>query len=146
MHRSLIKGANWILSGILPLLGFSGCSENYGREEYGTPYATFSFYGTVTNNAGIPVKNIKIEAGQPEEEHATNQTTTDEEGKYSMTFELFPVDDFQVIASDVDGEANGSYRNDTIPVKITKDDYYEQGKGWNSGSAAKEVNIVLKEK
>jgi putative lipoprotein (rSAM/lipoprotein system) len=146
MSQSLTKGANWILSGILSILGFSGCTENYGMDEYGTPYATFSFHGIVTNKAGPPVKDIKIEAVQPGEERAGSLALTNEAGKYSMTFEHFPVDNFQVIASDIDGEANGSYRNDTIPVKITKDDYYDQGKGWNRGSASKEVTIVLKEK
>jgi putative lipoprotein (rSAM/lipoprotein system) len=150
-RRSLIKGANWILSGILSMLGFSGCDDT-GNDyivEYGTPHATFSFHGTVANKAGNPVKDIKIEIkkeGSPESTIPV-PTITNEMGQYSTTFVEFPVQDFQVIVSDIDGEVNGSYQNDTIPVKVGKDDYYKQGDGhWNNGSADKEVNIVLKEK
>jgi putative lipoprotein (rSAM/lipoprotein system) len=146
MNRSLIKGTNRILSGILALLGFPGCTENEPAEEYGTPYATFTFQGTVADKAGNPVKDIKIEAGRPGEEHAESLGLTHETGRYSVTFQTYPGSDFQLIASDIDGEANGSFLNDTVPVRITKDDYYEQGQGWNSGSAAKEVNITLEEK
>jgi putative lipoprotein (rSAM/lipoprotein system) len=146
MHRSLIKGANWILSGILSILGLPGCDKKEGLMlEYGTPYATFSFHGTVADKAGNPVKDIKIEVKGAT--HIASPTITNEIGLYSTKFTGFPVDDFQMIVSDIDGQANGSFQNDTIPVKVGKDDYYEQGDGhWNSGSADKEVNIVLKEK
>jgi putative lipoprotein (rSAM/lipoprotein system) len=146
MHRSALKGANWILVGILSMLGFSGChKEQYRLEEYGSPYATFSFHGKVTNKTGNPVKDIKIEVthqGYP----VMNPMLTDDLGGYSMTVSTFHDENFQLIVSDIDGEANGSYKNDTIQVTITKDDYYEQGEGWNRGSAAKKVDVLLKDK
>jgi putative lipoprotein (rSAM/lipoprotein system) len=147
MHRSMLKGANWILVGILSMFGFSGChKERYGLEEYGTPYATFSFHGKVTDKNESPVKDIKIEVTE-QGASVMNPMLTDKSGGYSMTFSTFPAEDFKVIVSDIDGEANGSYKNDTIQVTITKDDYYKQGEGnWNRGSAAKEVDVVLKDK
>jgi putative lipoprotein (rSAM/lipoprotein system) len=149
MHRSFIKGTNWILAGILSILGFSGCNDvNIGTEEYGAPHTNFSFHGTVINATKDPVKGIQIEIGTRREGYVSDSILTNESGQYSTTLVLWPnEEDFQVIVSDVDGEENGSYQNDTIPVKITKDDYYEQGHGeWYYGAATKKVDVLLKDK
>jgi putative lipoprotein (rSAM/lipoprotein system) len=151
MRRTLIKGTNWILTGILSMLGFSGCDlgneDIVGPVEYGSPYAKFSFNGTVTNKDGNPVKDIKVEIDRQEAIYLTEPMSTDTLGRYSTMFADFPVEDFKVIVSDVDGEENGSYQSDTIAVKITKDDYYEQGKGaWYEGAATKKVDVLLKDK
>jgi putative lipoprotein (rSAM/lipoprotein system) len=142
-YRSLLKCVNGFLAGLLSILGFSGCDNR--TDEYGVPYATFTFHGMVTNRAGESVPDIKIEVKASND--FENPTLTNAAGHYSALFRAFPADDFQVIASDIDGEANGSYRSDTIRVKVDKEDYYEKGSGNREhGSAAKEVNIVLKEK
>jgi putative lipoprotein (rSAM/lipoprotein system) len=148
IKRVIIKHINWFLAAILSLLGFSGCKPeiNNERYEYGTPYATFSFHGTVSDKRGMPVKSIKVEVTLAGDEYIEGETQTDERGQYSTQFRTFPVDEFQVIVSDVDGDLNGSYMNDTIPATINKTDYYEVGEGWNHGSADKEVNIILKDK
>jgi putative lipoprotein (rSAM/lipoprotein system) len=141
----MLKGINWILAGILSALGFSGCeTEVLGPMEYGTPYAKFSIHGKVTGKDRKPVENINIKLLEME---YIDSIYTDVAGDYSITFETYPVEEFNIIASDVDGELNGSYQNDTLRVKITEKDYYEKGNGnWNHGSADKEVNIALKEK
>lgn len=144
MYRPLIEGANWALSGLLSILGFSGCESESAATEYGVPYATFTFHGRVTNRAGEPVPDIKIEVNGDE---IPVPALTNVAGYYSTQFGHFPVEDFQVIAADIDGAANGSYRNDTLQVKVGPEDYYQKGSGnWDNGSAAKEVNFVLKEK
>jgi putative lipoprotein (rSAM/lipoprotein system) len=144
-YRLLMKGANWVLAGLLSVLGFSGCDKNEPMDAYGTPYATFTFHGRVTNRAGEPVPDIKIEVKASDD--TGNPALTNASGHYSALFQAFSLEDFQVIASDIDGEANGSYLSDTIQVKVGKEDYYEKGdEGWNMGSASKEVDIVLKEK
>jgi putative lipoprotein (rSAM/lipoprotein system) len=147
-HRSFIKGANRILAGILTILGFSGChTERYGPDEYGSPYATFSFHGTVSNGDGQPVKDIKVEVGQDNYPMIDNPLLTNSLGEYFIQFQSFPDEDFQLFVSDIDGEANGQYRNDTISIKVLESDYHEQGTGnWNRGSADKLVDILLKEK
>jgi putative lipoprotein (rSAM/lipoprotein system) len=145
MNRSILKGVNWILTVILSAFGFSGCEDKYTKVEYGSPYADFSFHGTVSDKAGAPVRDIKVEVSMTEYPlHLDKQIQTDEQGKYSVQFQTFPVDEFQVIVSDVDGDLNGSYMNDTIPATIRKEDYSD-GKGWYYGAADKEVNIVLKD-
>ena len=40
LNRKLIHGTNWVLAGILSLLGFSGCNEIF-QMEYGSPNADF---------------------------------------------------------------------------------------------------------
>jgi putative lipoprotein (rSAM/lipoprotein system) len=146
MHRRLIKSVNWILAGILSILGFSGCDiKKVEPVEYGSPYATFSLRGKVTDKDGKPVEDINIKLGFPETSYY-DSVYTNKEGDYSMMFDCYHIEEFNIIASDIDGDLNGSYQNDTIQVKITDEDYYEKGSGnWNHGSAAKEVDIVLKE-
>jgi putative lipoprotein (rSAM/lipoprotein system) len=147
MYRPLIKSANWVLGGLLSILGFSGCDKNEKQAlEYGVPYATYTFHGQVTNRAGEPVPDIKIEI-RSAMNAAGNPVLTSVKGDYSAQFKAFSVEDFQVVASDIDGEANGSYRSDTVAVKVGNEDYYEKGSGnGNYGSVAREVNIALEEK
>jgi putative lipoprotein (rSAM/lipoprotein system) len=146
-YRCLIKSTNWILAGVLSVLGFSSCDiENHGQEEYGTPYATFTFRGKVTDEAGKPVKDVKIEVMEEQSEQPVNPVLTNASGDYTSTFQDFPMQNFRVIASDIDGETNGSFQNDTVQVKISKEDFDDKGNGnWNQGSATKVVNFVLKE-
>jgi putative lipoprotein (rSAM/lipoprotein system) len=108
MHRRLIKSVNWILAGILSILGFSVC---VGPDEYGSPYATFSLRGKVTDKDGKPVKDIDIKLGFPETSYY-NSVYTNKEGDYSMKFDFYHIEEFNIIASDIDGDLNGSYQND----------------------------------
>ena len=56
-----------LLSGLLSLLGFSGIAASCNNEEYqsageyGTPYARFTFKGTVTDaEAHSPQEGIRV--------------------------------------------------------------------------------------
>ncbi|MDR2764128.1 MAG: radical SAM-associated putative lipoprotein [Tannerella sp.] len=144
--RPFIKGTNWALSGLLTLLGFPGCSVFHAdAPEYGVPHASYTFRGRVSNESGEPVPDIKIEVARYEQEGYP--ALSNAEGRYSVQVQAFPSEEFAIIASDIDGEKNGAYRNDTIPVAISDSDYYDKGDDrWNHGPAQKEVNIVLKKK
>jgi putative lipoprotein (rSAM/lipoprotein system) len=146
IRRSVIKGANWVLVGILSLSGFSGCNFiEYYKGDDGSSYATFSFRGTVCSEAGKPINNIQIEIEADGYDNIT--VLTDTLGRYSTLFQAQVFDNFQIIVSDIDGAENGSYLNDTVSVKIYKEDYEELEKSeWNYGWVNKEINIVLKEK
>jgi putative lipoprotein (rSAM/lipoprotein system) len=149
IYRPLTKSINWILAGILTVLGFSGCENNL--DEYGSPYATYRFRGLVTNKAGNPVKNIKIEVmelhSHSEHDAIPNPILSNDDGSYYVSVGTTPTDEFRIIFSDIDGETNGSYQNDTIPVKITEKDYYDKGDGkWYYGAVEKQIDYVLKEK
>jgi putative lipoprotein (rSAM/lipoprotein system) len=144
--RPLIKGTNWALAGLLTWMGFPGCSLIEPMEEYGTPYASYTFRGTVSNEAGEPLPDIKIEVAT-EYDHVQNPAISNTAGHYAALLRAFPSKEFQLIATDIDGEKNGAYENDTISITINDSDYFNKGDGkWNRGEAQKDVNIVLKEK
>ena len=49
-----------VLSGLLVALGFTGCDGSDTPEEYGTPSVKFQVKGTVTDEAGNPIENIRV--------------------------------------------------------------------------------------
>ena len=64
-----------------------------------------------------------------------------------MSANYLPNDALDLVISDTDGEANGSFENDTIRVTFESKDYYKRGKGaWYEGAAKKEVDVKLKAK
>jgi putative lipoprotein (rSAM/lipoprotein system) len=90
VHCFLIERANWILAGILSILGFPGCHlEKYGLEEYGVPYATFSFRGTVIDEVGKPVKDIKVEVGIDGDVVMDNSVLANTSEGHSYSFSVF---------------------------------------------------------
>jgi putative lipoprotein (rSAM/lipoprotein system) len=148
IYRSLIKGTNWALAGLLSLLGFSCTDINNNAPEYGVPHAKYSIKGAVTDTAGTPVPGIEIliktDHGAPIER---KEIYTNGQGGFDVTYSAFPREKFILTAKDVDGEANGSFKTDSVEVVFNKEDFYEKGDGhWYDGAAKKELPpIVLKE-
>ncbi len=146
LYRTLIKGTNWALAGLLTLLGFSGITSCDTKEEYGSPHATYSIKGAVTDEAGKPIKNIGIKGRfDLEKEYDLISTKTNTEGKFDITYSEFPNNEFYVIAEDIDGVENGLFKSDTTHVVFEEADFVEKGKGWYHGAASKEISIQLKE-
>lgn len=135
-----------LLTGLLALLGFSlaGCEI---ADEYGTPYATYEFKGSVRNEAGQPVPDIQVERRNSFSEAAYPLTRTDAEGNFAGSFQDMPHDKWILRFTDVDGPAHGSLATDSVEVGVDNNDY-KKGKGsWSRGTARKEVpTIILKEK
>ena len=146
-NRKLIHGTNWALAGILSLLGFSSCNGII-RVEYGSPNADYKVSGRVTDEQGTPVPNVKVQLGIGGQHYASfDSTRTGQDGCYSVSANYLPNDALDLVISDTDGEANGSFENDTIHVAFESKDYYKRGKGdWYEGAAKKEVNVKLKAK
>lgn len=151
VYHSILKGFNWILAGLLSLLGFSVTSCG-ATDEYGSPYAEYELKGKVTDMNGDPIQGIEINYGgiynnvlSPSyisEIYKSPQTQKD--GSYDIKFEDSPMGIVRIIAKDIDGPENGSFETDSIDVKI---EGFEGGKSWFHGKA--EVNIPdikLKEK
>ncbi len=147
-NRKLIHGTNWALAGILSLLGFSSCNGII-RVEYGSPNADYKVSGRVTDEQGTPVPDVKVQLGKGEQLHyaSFDSTRTGQDGRYSVSANYLPIGALDLVISDTDGEANGSFENDTIHVTFESEDYYKRGKGdWYEGAAKKEVNVKLKAK
>ncbi|MDH6306613.1 putative lipoprotein (rSAM/lipoprotein system) [Parabacteroides sp. PF5-5] len=154
IHRSLIKGTNWALAGLLSLVGYS-CSNNNEDElvaEYGTPHASYAIKGKVTNESheAIPYLQVEVIKHEGEDNYFQDIDTlyTDKNGDFSWenTLVSFGSDiSVDVITQDIDGNANGSYLSDTTTVSFKSEDMTGPTGHWYFGKAEKEIAIVLKE-
>jgi putative lipoprotein (rSAM/lipoprotein system) len=126
-------------------LGFS-CNR-YGLIEYGSPHAEYSVKGAVTDVSGAPVAGIEILIKDRSGYDESKPAYTNGQGEFDVTYSAFPNEKFILTATDVDGEANGSFKADSVEVVFSKDDFYKPGDGhWYDGAARKEIPpIVLKE-
>lgn len=151
VYHFILKGFNWILAGLLSLLGFSVTSCG-ATDEYGSPYAEYELKGKVTDMNGDPIQGIEINYGgiynnvlSPSyinEIYKSPQTQKD--GSYDIKFEDSPMGIVRIIAKDIDGPENGSFETDSIDVKIEE---FEGGKSWFHGKAKVNIpDIKLKEK
>ena len=142
IRRKCIRGTNWALAGLLTLLGFSSCTE---AAEYGTPHATYEFKGKVTDVENNPIQGIKVEFEGEDMFAAEGKptATTASDGAFEVTMTGWPVDLVKLYAMDVDGEANGLYKKDSVVVTI-KDEDFKKGKSWYRGKVSKEVTITMK--
>lgn len=146
IYRAFVKGTNWALTGLMALLGFA-CSDDEVAPEYGTPHATYKIYGNVKNEAGEVVPDIKIEVVTSDEFGLSLPVLSNRMGFYSaQANSIGRSKQVKVLVSDIDKEENGLYHNDTILVDIEDKDYYFEGEGWNNGEAAKEMDIILKQR
>lgn len=152
IYRFILKGSNWILAGLLFMLGFNVVSCGV-EDEYGSPYAEFRVKGKVTDMNGNPIggvgitlkstddnKNLYPLAGDYE---MVMPPLTQEDGSYDITFNSFPEHSLRIIAEDIDGPENGPFKTDSIDVEVGD---LEGGKSWYMGKA--QVNapdIKLKE-
>ena len=63
-YPHFLNSMNWVLAGLLTLLGFS-CSDSDDDgggqvEEYGCPHANYEIKGKVVNRQNNPIPNIQI--------------------------------------------------------------------------------------
>ena len=110
VYHSILKGFNWILAGLLSLLGFSVTSCG-ATDEYGSPYAEYELKGKVTNMNGDPIQGIELNYGgiynnvlfssYISEMYKSPQTQKD--GSYDIKFEDSPMGIVRIIAKDIDG-------------------------------------------
>lgn len=129
MRNLIYKVVRGVCVAFIALLGFSssGCS----KEAYGTPTATtFRYWGSVTDEAGNPIKGINIIMsgtilGMPNVQLKTESYMFNENTSYFYTG-IFSTDDTQITTIDfvdVDGEENGG---DFQSVTITPQDMVEE--------------------
>ncbi|MBP3763993.1 MAG: radical SAM-associated putative lipoprotein [Bacteroidales bacterium] len=134
------------------------------REEmrlmYGVPTMNFRVSGRVSDAKGRPVRNVRVNVlehgieatpdtvyGDPErvrEYLESTSATTDREGRFEVKGSGRPVDEVKVLVRDVDGTANGSFRNQLLEVKVTADDIdRSEAEGWYHGELNKKLDIKL---
>lgn len=141
--------ATKIISWALALLGFSACGDDDnggGMVMYGVPSAQFRLDGSVTDEAGKPVRDIKIAVQDPENDGLGEAVgLTDAYGRYSIATEMFPSQHLEVTAIDIDGSNNGEFETGSQTLEIKPEDYVG-GDGWFIGTVYKTADFVLEPK
>ncbi|MEA4935818.1 MAG: radical SAM-associated putative lipoprotein [Paludibacter sp.] len=155
-NKSLIKTLNWVLAGLLAILGFSNCEP---RVEYGTPNASYTVKGKVVNKEDLkPIKGIRIGYGlypgpvlmygvipAPYTQLAADSSNIT--GDYKLTQKFYagdiPENETPVYVQDVDGNENGLFRDTVINVNF--DNATRSGKrtDWYEGELSIELDIEL---
>ena len=135
----------WLLNSILLLLGFSSCDSEQ-PVAYGQPYATYSLKGKVVDAQKQPIPDIevKIKIGYGGDYHSqTAPLKTNSSGEFAFKENLTIDGKFRLVARDVDGTANGSFKSDSIEITMDKP---SGGDGWFQGSASKEDIVITLQK
>lgn len=148
LYNSLLNKSNWLLAGILSLLGYASCDEvSPDNVMYGCPSAIFTVKGKVTNESGMPVPQIQLRI--PHQKTAGTDTLySDAEGLFTYPTDLVSPHDTKltIISTDIDGSENkGSFRPDTTIVSVKRTEFTGGDGKWNQGSANKNITITLKE-
>ncbi len=162
MKVRFIRWYQTILTALLTLMGFEACGSNEEddtiRLMYGVPNAAYHLSGTVTDQDGNPVEDIKAAVKMAYMIDAKNQAIvydgidsvkTDANGQYKLAFSGFPNNPgIKVIVEDIDGPANGGeFQSDTLDIDYDKAVMTEEGKStWNSGTFAIRQDIKMKKK
>ena len=139
---------NRILLFLISLLGFSmvGCDKP-GLEPdpvpvaYGTPYTRYNVSGKVVDELQHPLNHIQMTIG-----YGGNYIYTDSAGQYQATVNMSFTDSLTIIATDIDGEANGGEFESQMKRVGPDDNENQGGSGWELGDVTKEVNFELKRK
>lgn len=153
-YKRSLNWINYLLCGLLGLLGFSCDSEEIGGGvcEYGTPWATYQFKGHVLDDSGKPIENLRVKAIPANSDQAIDEirdtTRTDADGAFLIEMSHFPTPFFKLIAEDTDGEANGGLFSDKTTQIEIEDSEYQEGDGrWYHGKVTRELDIhMVKEK
>ena len=141
-----LRCSAWLLNSILLLLGFSSCDSEQ-PVAYGQPYATYNLKGKVVDAQKQPIPDIevKIKMGYGGDYHShTAPLKTNASGEFAFKENLTIDGKFRVVARDVDGTANGSFKSDSIDITMDKP---SGGDGsWFQGSASKEDIVITLQK
>jgi putative lipoprotein (rSAM/lipoprotein system) len=163
MKRKLLKSwwrtTNVLLAAILAAMGVS-CEEP--REEYGTPWASFTIKGRVIDaKTGEGVEGVLVKAVSTRmlegssDDHANRlwegstsvRAITAIDGSYRMESHTVPDGAFTVAAVDIDGDVNGTLASDTVKIDVTdRGEQTASSDHWFSGAWEATLDFPLKEK
>ena len=154
MKHKIFRLYGTVLSVLLTVLGFSCCSKDEYRCEYGSPNADYFIEGTVTDEEGNLINGILVSAesyddyddGRHWYNHASKKTNYT--GEYSLSFRGYISNHTKLVIQDVDGEDNGGeFANDTIDIDRESATKTKEGDGgWYGGVYGITQNIQLKKK
>jgi putative lipoprotein (rSAM/lipoprotein system) len=140
---------------MLALLGFASCDRvGIGLDMYGSPHADFKALGAVTDEAGKPVKGIRVAIRQHRhfssvgldrnDWYEDDTLFTDADGRYQLRREIPVVpEDVTVVFEDIDGEENGGpfQKTEAKPAVIQSK---KGDNSWFKGSYEAKADVALK--
>ena len=159
-----------LCAAVLVLLGFASCEKALNgwdlREEYGTPSVDFKVKGTVTDEDENPLEGIRvIVRREANNQPRSNQSYVDDYGRYhlyggddtlytdvkgkyeSSVMDAFAVAEQKVYFDDVDGNANGAFKSDSVLVRTAPQKKFKESDGnWYDGGYEYTVDVKLKKK
>ncbi len=159
----LIKKSKWVVLSLLSIIGFSSCDTIQQKVEYGCPNADYTTKGSIFDEAGKPLKDIKITSTSGIK---INDSTwywntydmptgkSDDKGNYSLTVSQYPPYSenkyvIKTVFEDIDGESNGgSFEKDSI-IAGCKDSFTQISKQegtWYMGEFELKKDMILKKK
>jgi putative lipoprotein (rSAM/lipoprotein system) len=158
-RRAFIKEINWVLAGIIGMLGFAGCNKSEPLNEYGTPHADYTVKGTVVNKVTKkPIEGIRVGYssrdipnlmyGVPQVPYTPKaHVLTNTKGEFKLTDRFFPEGNktLPVSVEDIDGEKNGSFQSEYLEVDFSKAEHSGKTKSWYQGEYTVNMNIELTE-
>ena len=158
MKTKIYKLTRWLCTLLLGVLGFTSCEkdkENIGDlpSAYGCPTADYLYVGVVTDQAGNPIKGIKVKLNGYRSDGkggSIEMTTyeTDSNGSYSTEISKGLTYQMQSITyTDIDGADNGG-EFESQTVKLTDMDKLQlrKGEGWYNGVFKLSAEVKLKNK
>jgi len=165
-RRTFVKSINWILAGIITMLGFAGCKDILANVEYGTPYADYTVKGTVVNKeTKSPIKGIRVGYTPiyqgpipmygviPTPYKPKAHVITDADGWFKLT-DRFYIGEFQMVnnspvlpvfVEDIDGAINGWFWSEYIEVNFSNAVHSGKAKGWYGGEYTVTISVELTE-
>ena len=137
-----------LIARLLAMLGFGaaavGCE---GLLMYGSPYSEFDLNGRVTDEAGSPVRDIKIVLKpDADSEHEMGVAISDANGVFRIYLEHDGGrrSGVAVIAEDIDGDKNGGeFAPQTLEIEIEPSEYKGGDGDWDDGRVTKTAEFTL---
>ena len=145
MKKRLIKSTNWVLAGILSILGFAGCEKEKEMVlMYGVMSPDYTIKGAVVNKeTKKPIEGIRVTYESGFDSYIEPFVLTDEKGEFSLTLggSFLPI--VPVFVEDIDGEENGLFQPEQFDVDFSKAEYIP--KPVVGGEFTVNVNVELTE-
>ena len=130
------KGINWMLAGIIGMLGFAGCkgdNSSYDKPMlvvYGPPPTVYTVKGAVINKTtGNPIPGIRIGENPKlwnEEKNLGVHVITNADGLFELgKYGPLPQNEnkMTIYAEDIDGAENGLFKPERVEVSFIGCEY-----------------------
>lgn len=125
-------------------LSMTSCSDNDDNNITIEPYAEHSIKGIAQDQNGTPIPSIQVIVKSNHAGWKNDTLKVDDKGSFAKKYKLAGSTDvnYNIIFRDIDGDANGAYKTDSVQVSFKKEDL-KNGNGAFLGTAEKEANIKL---